>query len=105
MKINTVEEFWDALDACKDFVCEHKGDTEHAMLLCVGAHEDRVGFLAAGNSRDVVSATCCALDNDPDFREIWSAVSMAFAKANSKVKILPAETVGEFPVTPNKLKS
>jgi len=103
MKINTVEEFWDALNACKEFAHEH--EDEHGTLLCVGAFQDRVGFLLSGSGGDVVSATCCALDYDPNFREIWSAVSVAFAKANSKVKILPAETVGEFPVTPNKLKS
>lgn len=103
MKINTVEEFWEALDACKNFAQEH--EEEHGMLLCVGAHKERVGFLVSGKGSDVVNATCCALDNDDALREIWSAVSVAFARANAKVKIVNAKTVAEFPVTPSKIKS
>ena len=103
MKINTVEEFWEALDACKNFAQEH--EEEHGTLLCVGAHGERVGFLVSGKGSDVVGATCCALDNDDAFREIWSAVSVAFARANAKVKVVNAKTVAEFPVTPSKIKS
>lgn len=103
MKINTAEEFWEALEACKNFAQEH--EEEHGMLLCVSSHGERVGFLVSGKGSDVVNATCCALDNDDAFREIWSAVSVVFAKASAKVKVVNAQTVGEFPVTPSKIKS
>lgn len=103
MKINTAEEFWEALDACKNFAQEH--EEEHGMLLCVAAHGERVGFLVSGKGSDVVGATCCAPDNDDAFREIWSTVSVVFARANAKVKVVNAQTVAEFPVTPSKIKS
>ena len=103
MKISTAEEFWEALDACKNFASEQKDD--HAALFCVGGFGDRVGFLVAGNGSDIVSANCCALDNDDACRQIWSETSIHFARARSNVKVVSAETVGNFPVTPSKIKS
>ncbi|MBR5414140.1 MAG: hypothetical protein IK114_14100 [Fibrobacter sp.] len=112
MKINSVEEFWEALEACRNFASENQ-DEHRATLFCVGGYEDRVGFLLAGFGKDLIAANCCAIDNDQDCKEVWSETSIAFAKARGKnVRVIHAEDAeaeymagGGFPIKPNQIKS
>ena len=103
MRINTVEEFWEALNECVNFAHEH--ESEGMVLFAVAAHESEVGFLISGKGEDIVPAICCVLDENDACRAIWSETSVAYARASAKVKPVTPQTVGEFPINPSKIKS
>ena len=97
MKINNKQEFYEALDACKDFVHE-QGKDAHAVLLAVANFGEDAAFVISGIGKDIVAATCCCLEQDKDFRHLMSAVALEMAKANPENSHILA-------VKPNKTKS
>ena len=97
MEIKNEQEFFEALDACKEFAPKHRKDADSA-LLCVANYGEQAAFVMAGIGRNIVAATCCCLDQDKDFRYLMSAVAFEMAKANPENSHIIA-------VKPNKTKS
>ena len=97
MKISNEQEFFEALNACKDFVHEQRKEN-NAVLLAVAGFGENAAFVISGIGKNIVGATCCCLEQDKDFRHIMSAVALEMAKANPENSHILA-------VKPNKTKS
>lgn len=97
MEIKNEQEFFEALDACKEFAHKHRKDADSA-LLCVANYGEQAAFVMAGIGGNIVNATCCCLDQDKDFRTLMSAVAIQMQRINPhNTRIIP--------IQPNKTKS